>query len=378
MGAFRLGRALRIVHLNPFYFPYAGGIERRIRSVAQRLAARGHEVHIVTAQQPGSVAGKEMEGAVTVHRLPSKFPLKRFYNPPPVVTPGVAAYVDALQPDIVDFHFRWSPSYNKAFRSLACPGKVITYHNTFGEGRGLLGLASRLNDRLYMATLRHARQVVCVSDRVRRDLASRKIPADRLVVNVNAVEKDEIATMVGHPDTALPKPYAVAVGRMVAVKGFDVLVDAWADVPDLDLVLVGKGPELEPLKRQAEARGVADRVKFPGWVSEAEKIRLLRAAFVYVHPARFESFPFSILEAMESGAPLVCSGIGGIPEAVGDAGPLLGHDPAEWVAALRRMRAEPGLRDAMAKASQARSAQFDWDRITADLEAVYRKAAASN
>ncbi|MEK6984959.1 MAG: glycosyltransferase family 4 protein [Candidatus Thermoplasmatota archaeon] len=369
---------MRIVHLNPFYFPYAGGIERRIRSVAQRLAARGHDVHIVTAQQPGSAEGKEMEGAVTVHRLPSRFPLKRFYNPPPVVTPEVATYVNALKPDVVDFHFRWSPSYNKAFRSLACAGKVITYHNTFGEGRGLLGLASRLNDRIYMATLRHARQVVCVSDRVRRDLASRGFPEERLVVNVNAVEKSEIAAMVGTPETPLPKPYAVAVGRMVAVKGFEVLVDAWPQVPDLDLVLVGKGPELEPLKRQAESRGVADRIHFPGWVSEEEKVRLLRAAFVYVHPARFESFPFSILEAMEAGAPLVCSGIGGIPEAVGDAGPLLGHDPVEWAAALRRLRTETGLRDGMAAASKARSAQFDWDRITTELEAVYRKAAASN
>ena len=368
---------MRIVHLNPFYFPYAGGIERRIRSVAQRLAERGHEVHIVTAQQPGSTAGKEMEGTVTVHRLPSRFPLQRFYNPPPVVTPGVAAYVDALRPDIVDFHFRWSPSYNKAFRALACKGKVITYHNTYGEGRGLLGLASRANDRLYMATLRHAKRVVCVSDRVRRDLATRGFDEGRLRVNVNAVEKAEIESIVGLPETRLPRPFAIAVGRMVAVKGFDVLVDAWPQVPDgLDLVLVGKGPELERLQKQARRRGVAERVHFPGWVSEAEKIRLLRAAYVYVHPARFESFPFSILEAMQAGAPLVCSRIGGIPEAVGEAGPLLGHHPGEWAATLRHLVADRPLRDTMADASRARSAAFDWDDITADLESIYRDATA--
>lgn len=368
---------MRIVHLNPFYFPYAGGIERRIRSVAQRLAAQGHEVHIVTAQQPGSQAGKEMEGKVTVHRLPSRFPLKRFYNPPPVVTPGVAAYVDGLKPDVVDFHFRWSPSYNKAFRQIACKGKVVTYHNTYGEGRGLLGLASKANDRLYMRTLRQARRVVCVSDRVRRDLATRKFDEAKLRVNVNAVEKAELDAMVGPPETKLPRPFAVAVGRMVAVKGFDVLLDAWPQVPDgLDLVLVGKGPELEALQKRARRRGVAERVHFPGWVSEAEKVRLLRAAYLYVHPARFESFPFAILEAMQAGAPLVCSGIGGIPEAVGEAGPLLGHHPGEWAATLKHLLSEKGLRDEMAKASRKRSDAFDWDDITRDLLAIYREAAA--
>jgi glycosyltransferase involved in cell wall biosynthesis len=368
---------VRIVHLNPFYFPYAGGIERRIRSVSQRLASQGHEVHIVTAQQPGTTAGKEMEGAVTVHRLPSRFPLKRFYNPPPVSTPGVAAYIDALQPDVVDFHFRWSPSYNKAFRHIACQGKIITYHNTYGEGHGLLGLASRVNDRIYMRTLRHAKRVVCVSDRVRRDLESRGIDDKILRVNVNAVERDEIDPITGRPEKAPATPYAVAVGRMVAVKGFDVLIDAWSDVKDLDLMFVGKGPELENLRKQAQRRGVADRVHFSGWVSDEEKVRLLKAAYVYVHPARFESFPFSLLEAMAAGVPLVCAGIGGIPEAVGDAGPLLGHDPKEWSKTLNDIQASPGRRDELAKASRERSNAFEWDAITADLLRVYAEARTS-
>ncbi len=342
--------------------------------MAQRLAAQGHEVHIVTAQQPGTAAGREMEGKVTVHRLPSKFPLKRFYNPPPVSTPGVAAYVDALRPDVVDFHFRWSPSYNKAFRDIACKGKLITYHNTYGEGKGLLGLASRINDRLYMRTLRHAKRVICVSDRVRRDLESRGIANERMVVNVNAVERSEIEPITGKPEKAPAKPYAVAVGRMVAVKGFDVLIEAWPDVLALDLVLVGKGPELDDLRLLAERRGVSDRVHFAGWVSDEEKVRLLKAAYVYVHPARFESFPFSLLEAMASGAPLVCAGIGGIPEAVGDAGPLLGHDPIEWARTLNQLQATPGKRDALARASRERSNAFEWDAITADLLRAYEAA----
>jgi glycosyltransferase involved in cell wall biosynthesis len=367
--------AVRIVHLNPFYFPFAGGIERRIRSVSRRLAAAGHEVHVVTAQQPGTTAGIEVEdGPVSIHRLSSRFPLHRFYNPPPVLTPGLAEYVNQLAPDVVDYHFRWSPSYNGAFRRLRCP-RVITYHNTYGEGRGLLGLGSRINDRLYMRTLAHAARVVCVSDRVRRDLVAHGAVADGLRVNYNAVEAAEIEAVAGPPATPLPRPFAVAVGRMVAVKGFDVLIDAWPNVSQpLDLVLVGRGPELERLRRQAERCGVTERVHFPGWVDEAEKIRLLKASVAYVHPARFESFPFSLLEAMAAGAPLVSAGIGGIPEAVGDAGPLLGHDPKEWADTISRVASDAAWRRTLAQSSRQRGKAFQWDPITRDLAAIYREA----
>ncbi len=317
-----------------------------------------------------------MEGKVTVHRLPSSFPLKRFYNPPPVRTKGVAQYVNNLKPDVVDFHFRWSPSWNKAFRELTCPG-VITYHNTYGEGKGLLGLASKVNDRLYMRTLRQAKRVVCVSDRVRRDLVAHGFPSESLRLNYNAVEVAEIECVAGRPSTHLQKPFAVAVGRMVALKGFDVLIDAWPDVPEpFDLILVGKGPELESWKKRAAKRGVSTRVHFAGWVSEDEKIRLLKAAAVYVHPARFESFPFSLLEAMAAGAPLICSKVGGIPEAVGDAGPLLGHDPKDWAREVSKVAADVSLRGRMATASRKRLELFDWDRITAELLGIYEEAAA--
>lgn len=378
---------MRIVQLNPFYFPYAGGIERRIRAISRRLASR-HEVHIVTARQPpapgqakdgrqeerGEEGIEEKEGGFTVHRLPSRFPLRRFYNPPPVATPGLARYLEALDPDLVDYHFRWSPSYDRAFRGLACP-RVVTYHNTYGEGRGILGLASRANDRLYMRTLRHAQRIVCVSDRVRLDLASRGIPGDLLRVNHNAVEATEVAA-TGPPAQAPLNPFAVAVGRLVAVKAFDVLVRAWPQVPEpFDLVLVGQGPMRVRLEALARNLGVGHRVHCTGWVDEAEKVRLLKAARVYLHPARFESFPLSLLEAMAAGSPVVCARVGGIPEAVGDAGPLLGHAPAEWSAEVARVATDEAWRRQLAAQSLARSKAFDWDRIVTDLETIYAEAA---
>jgi len=375
---------VRIVHLNPFYFPYAGGIERRIRAVSRRLG-RKHEVHVVTAQQPGGPGGTEVEeggpstggsasGPFTVHRLPSRFHLRRLYNPPLVSTPGLQDYIRRLAPDLVDYHFRWSPGYNKAFRSLSCAG-VITYHNTYGEGRGLLGVASRANDRLFMRTLRHAQRVVCVSEGLRRDLASHGADAALLRVSHNAVETDDIEAVRGPPALEVPRPFVVTVGRAVALKGFDILVRAWRQVPEpLDLVVVGQGPEIPALRRLAQREGVADRVHFPGWVDEEEKVRLLKAAVAYAHPSRFEAFGLSVLEAMAAGAPVVCAKVGGIPEVVGDAGPLLGHTPGEWAGALGQLALAEGLRSDLARRSRQRARLFHWDRITEGLEVIYAEA----
>lgn len=364
---------VRIVHLNPFYFPYAGGIERRIRSVSRRMRRMGHDVHLVTAQQPGGPGGIEEDDGLTVHRLPSRFLVRRFYNPPPVITPRLLPYLQSLRPDVVDYHFRWSPSYNVTFQRLANCGKVVTYHNTYGEGHGLLGAASRINDWFYMHTLRTAHRIVCVSDAVRRDLLARKETEDRLVVNRNAVEKHELAHE-GPPETDVGPLYAVAVGRFVSLKAFDVLIDAWPMVrEDMRLVLVGKGPMLDAWRRRAARRNVSHRVTFTGWVSDEEKARLLRHAYAYLHPARFESFPFSMLEAFEAGVPVVSSRVGGLPEAVADAGPLLGHDPREWAKAVADLD-NPDEHARRAAKAKERSAIYDWDDITNDLVAAYDEA----
>lgn len=362
---------MRIVHLNPFYFPYAGGIERRIRSLARRMA-RTHEVHVVTAQQPGSEAGEEREDGFMVHRLPSRFLLRRLYNPPLVSTPGLEPYLERLAPDVVDYHFRWSPGYNRAFRRLECAG-VATYHNTYGEGSGLLGLASRANDRLFMRTMGHARKVICVSDFIRRDLAAHGVPAERLVVSHNALEPSAPLRAPATPPH--PRPFALAIGRVVAVKGFDILVDAWRDVPDgLDLVVVGSGPAIADLRKRAGRRGVADRIRFAGWVSEEEKETFLASARMYLHPARFEAFGISVLEALAAGLPVVAADVGGIPEVVGGAGPLLPHDPSAWAKAVQDLHADEAARRRAGEASLAQSRRFDWDRIGSDLVATYEAA----
>lgn len=105
-------------------------------------------------------------------------------------------------------------------------------------------------------------------------------------------------------------PAALFVGRLVAVKGVDVLLQAFADVrercPDAELLVVGDGPQRGPLEAQAR-RGGLGHVRFYGHRSPAELPRFYAAADVFVLPSREEPWAVVVNEAMAFGLPVIAS-----------------------------------------------------------------------
>lgn len=155
----------------------------------------------------------------------------------------------------------------------------------------------------------------------------------------------------------------VAVGRLDAVKGHDVLLEALAHVPGATLTVVGEGGRRAALEEQVVARGLADRVLLPGW-SEDVAGDLLRAD-VLVLPSRTEGWPLTVVEAMHAGLPVVATRVGSVAEAVQDGrtGLLVApDDPVALAGALCRLRDGPELRWRLGAAGRAVSAT----RMTAE------------
>jgi len=115
---------------------------------------------------------------------------------------------------------------------------------------------------------------------------------------------------------------ALFVGRLAAVKGVPILIEAMAQLartyPDLTLRLVGDGPDRKTLEAEVSRRGLQDRVVFLGYRSQAEVAAELAQTDVFVLPSFAEGVPVVLMEAMAAQVPVLTTRIAGVPELVED------------------------------------------------------------
>lgn len=167
--------------------------------------------------------------------------------------------------------------------------------------------------------LRAADVVVCQSAGWRETFAGWGVPRKRLAVIPNWIDARPFAAI--EPPAAEPdRPLRVLfLGHVEAAKGIHDLIDALAALGDearISLVVAGSGGALEPARQQAVERGVADRIRFAGWVDEAGRLAELAAADVLVLPSYREGLPNAVLEAMAAARPSIATRVGGIPDLV--------------------------------------------------------------
>ncbi len=168
------------------------------------------------------------------------------------------------------------------------------------------------------------------------------------------------------------------LGRLEQAKGIFDLLEALAavraTVPDVRLVCAGHGDRLG-VAQHAESLGIADAVRFTGWVGPSGKRALFEAAAVFALPSYHEALPVSLLEAMAAGVPVVAAGVGGIPEVVAHdvTGCLVAPgDKASLERALRRLLTERGLAARIgAAARETARLRFAPERALPKLEEIY-------
>ncbi|MCL5252543.1 MAG: glycosyltransferase family 4 protein [Candidatus Thermoplasmatota archaeon] len=348
---------MKIVELNPFFLPYDGGIEKRIAAIASRLSKR-HEVTVITSRLPGTPDKEQIAGA-NVIRLPSRF--FGNYNPPWVISRDVEKTLVETGADIVDYHYRWSPSYNRAFFRYG-GNRVVTFHNQFGEGTGMLGFASRINDSLYIRRSGML-PIMTISDFVRRQLLARGCRESSVEVVYNGIDMPESETA--------DEGFALFIGRLVSTKGVDRAVRACigSGVP---LKVAGTGPLMKKLRTLAGGSGT---VEFLGHVSEAEKEKLLSACSFFILPSVQEAFGIAALEAMAHGKAVVASNTGGLAEVIGETGILVdGGSESGLSDAVSDLWNDEEKRRQMGAMALQRARQFSWDSSVRNVEKFYLRA----
>jgi glycosyltransferase involved in cell wall biosynthesis len=196
-----------------------------------------------------------------------------------------------------------------------------------------LPIYSRL---LYRLLYRRTDRVICQTQAMRQDLSAELgIAESRLAVLPNPVDVDAIRTTVRRldhsealPDSVLPGPHLLAVGRLSREKGFDLLLKAFDQVhgrfPHADLTIAGSGPLEEALRTLTSDLKIEGAVRFAGHV--ADLATYFSRATLFVLSSRHEGMPNALLEAAAGGLPLVA-----LPSSQGLVD-LLHGQPGVWLA----------------------------------------------
>ena len=168
----------------------------------------------------------------------------------------------------------------------------------------------------------------------------------------------------------------MSVGRLEEVKGHDVLVEAFARVqdrvPDAQLLIVGDGSRRGALQDMVADLGVGESVRFEGGLDPGAVRDRLREADVFALPSRSEGLSNALLEALATGVPAVASGVGGIPEVLGQGGGVMvpPEDAAALAGALADLLADRDRRRALAREARDNAAKWSWDATAAAFERV--------
>ncbi len=286
---------------------------------------------------------------------------------------GAVQTVRALRPRLVEVHNRANLALAMA---QALPDVPVTLflHNDPQGMRAAKAAAQRrdLLDRM---------RVVCVSRYLRdRFMAGIDHPRTEPIVLPNAIDLDALPPSL--PAAARDKRF-LFVGRVVADKGADAFVRAFAAIrhalPDWQATIIGAdrftpaSPEtpfirgLVPAARQAG-------IDMPGYRPHAEILHAMARAAIVVVPSRWqEPFGLTALEAMASGAALICAPSGGMPDVAGEAALYAPPDPPGALeAAMLALATDLPRREALAAAGQARAAAFNAPAARQRLQALRR------
>jgi N-acetyl-alpha-D-glucosaminyl L-malate synthase BshA len=368
-------------------YPTYGGSGAVATALGIELADRGHEVHFVSYAQPFRLG--RFHERVFFHEVEmEQYPL--FEHPPYTLALAVALHDAARRYDLDLIHVHYAiPHATSAWIAQQMLGSdgppvVTTLH---GTDITLVGIHPSFQPITSFSILK-SNGITAVSeflkDQTVRDFG---VPAADIEVIPNFID-----TSVYEPgkepclrDT-LAEPgekILMHVSNFRPVKRVSDVVDVFAAVAEempARLIMIGDGPERPRAVERAQTLGVEDRVVFLGKHGAVEE--LLPCADVFLLPSASESFGLAALEAMASGAPVVASNVGGLPEVVPDAeaGYLLDPGDVEGMseAALDILR-DPARWKAFSAAGRAVAVErFSAKRVVPIYEDYCRNVVAAH
>ena len=303
---------MKIAFVFDAVYPYnKGGAEKRVWEIAQRLAQRGHEVHLYGMRYWDGDEVYVKDG-VFLHGV---CPVQELYiDGRRSIKEAIYFAYKLLGPlfrerfDIIDCsNFPYFPCFTAKLHSLMKGSTlVITWLEVWDrywlEYLGKRGVIGRLVERL---TARLSCNVIAISETTKRDLMTIGAAGD-IAVLLNGVDSEQVANVSpsgNHSDI-------VFAGRLIRHKNVDVLLRAMSLIathsPRVSCLIIGDGPEKRRLQSLARDLGLESNVHFAGFLTSSEDVfSYMKSSRVFVFPSTREGFGIAVVEANACGLPVV-------------------------------------------------------------------------
>ncbi len=371
------GKPIRLLYWTEFFWPTIGGVETLAAQVIPVLKKRGYDITVVTTQQ-FDYPEHEILDETTIHRLPFHEVL-RSRDPEAFIRlrRRIGSIRDDVAPDLIHANL-YGPSialHLESNRRAPIP-TVVAIHADFSESGGMGGIVHRAFDE--------AAWVTAVSDATLGDIRSMfpeiQDKSSRIYNGLTAGNAKPTPMPAG-------PPHILCIGRLIREKGFDVALNAFANVresfPDARLTVAGDGPERPALEEQARSLGLEGSVTFPGWVEPDSVFDLISRSTVMAIPSRWrEPFGLVAIEAALMARPVVAARTGGLAEVVidGKTGYLVGKEnPLALAERLKLLLSQPRLAEGLGQAARKDTIErFSIDANVDAYDALYRRVLDSS
>lgn len=342
---------MKILQVNKFNY-LRGGAEKYFLDISAALSDAGHEVAVFSMRHPNnhpSIWEKYFVSNLDF-RKNNLFDLLR--------TPGRIIYsleakrkfarlLDEFKPDLIHLHniyHQISPSILAPAKKrgipvvmhlhdykLFCPNYKLYTKGAFCERclgghyanclkyrcmdnsfpRSLIAMVEMwLHHRIFKFYEKGVELLISPSEFLKKEAVKFSWPAGKI---------DVLHNFVSIPESSPVEKgnYLLYYGRLSLEKGIDLVLEALKQVPDVHLKIVGIGPKEESLKGLTKKFKLDDRVEFLAFKSGAELWDLVKRARAVVIPSRWpENMPFTLLEALSFGTPVIAAAVGGLPEII--------------------------------------------------------------
>ncbi len=368
---------LKITYVYDAVYPWVkGGAEKRIYELSRRLAVRGHEVHCYGMKWwPGEAA--ILKDGVHLHGICRPMPLYSEGRRSMRQAAYFAGKVLAIDSDCDVIDCQNFPYLSCFSARLLCglKGKklFVTWHEVWGDyWYEYLGRKGIFGQFIEKTAARLVENNIAVSERTQKDLD--KLGIREVQVVPNGIDWQGIEKI----NASEKKSDLVYVGRLVEHKNIDLLIRAVGivrrEIPDVQVMAVGDGPEMERLKVLVGELGLEKNVEFTGFLeNNNEVLALMKSSRVFVSPSTREGFGMAALEANACGLPLVT--VNHRMNAVSDfvtkeTGIVCEQSEAALAEAVIEILRESG---GMRRRCREESRRYDWKNICDLAEKVYEK-----